>query len=183
MAKDDKSGGQAGRLEEYRKKRDFDRTPEPGGGKDPLGAGASHEEARLQPPDQSPGGEQFSRFVVQEHHARSLHWDFRLETGGVLRSWAVPKGPPTEPGVKRLAVATEDHPLEYIDFEGTIPEGNYGAGTVEIWDHGRYAIAQQTENKLLLALYGKKLRGAYHMVRTKDNQWLMWKLDESKVKK
>lgn len=172
MGPRDKAGepGAGDRLTEYRKKRDFGQTPEPGGG-----AGVAAAEAVAGPIEK-----EFPRFVVQEHHARSLHWDFRLEVNGVLRSWAVPKGPPTEPGIKRLAVATEDHPLEYIDFEGTIPEGNYGAGTVEIWDRGRYAIAQETENKLLIALHGEKLQGAYHMIRTKDNQWLMWKMDDAK---
>jgi bifunctional non-homologous end joining protein LigD len=148
------------RLDEYRRKRDFGATPEPSG--DEAAAGAPAPE--------------FGRFVVQEHHARRLHWDFRLEAAGVLRSWAVPKGPPTEPGAKRLAVATEDHPLEYIDFEGVIPEGNYGAGTVSIWDRGRYAVVEASDGKLLLALYGERLVGGYYLVRTKGDQWLMWKV-------
>lgn len=152
-------GAGSSRLGEYRGKRDFGRTPEPSGaeGRQTEGRGPR-------------------RFVVQQHHARSLHWDLRLEMDGVLRSWAVPKGPPTEPGVKRLAIATEDHPLEYIDFEGQIPAGSYGAGQVQIWDRGLYAIAEQTAGKLLLALMGNRLQGAYYLVRTKDNQWLLWKL-------
>jgi bifunctional non-homologous end joining protein LigD len=149
-----------GQLQDYRLKRDFARTPEP------AGAPATR------------GGAAPLRFVVQEHHARSLHWDLRLEWDGVLRSWAVPKGPPTEPGIKRLAMATEDHPMEYIDFEGQIPEGSYGAGTVAIWDRGVYAIAEQTDRKLLLALMGQRLQGAYYLINTKDNQWLMWKLPQ-----
>jgi len=151
------------RLREYRSKRDFGRSSEPPGSD--TGLGEQGVSDRL-------------RFVVQEHRARSLHWDFRLEWGGALRSWAVPKGPPTEPGIKRLAIATEDHPLDYIDFEGRIPEGNYGAGKVSIWDRGIYAIAEKTEEKLLIALMGERLQGAYYLVRTKGNQWLIWKLEE-----
>lgn len=156
------------KLDEYRRKRDFAQTPEPSGpARDSSTAG----------PDAGPGHPdvEMRRFVVQEHHARRLHWDFRLEVDGVLRSWAVPKGPPTEPGTKRLAVATEDHPLEYLDFEGTIPQGNYGAGTVTIWDQGYYAVAMETPDKLLLALHGRVLSGAYYLIRTKDDEWLMWK--------
>lgn len=154
------------KLDDYQHKRDFSRTPEPAGAPDPGSP------AGVPDPGSPPGP---LRFVVQEHHARRLHWDFRIEAGGVLRSWAVPKGPPTEPGTKRLAVATEDHPLEYLDFEGLIPEGNYGAGRVSIWDRGHYAVADQSEGKLLLVLRGGRLNGAYYLVRTKDDQWLMWK--------
>lgn len=156
-------GGRSPQLTRYRRKRAFEQTPEPLGGE---GGGL---------PDSGPI--QFPRFVVQEHHARRLHWDFRLEQGGVLRSWAIPKGPPLEPGVRRLAVATEDHPLEYLDFEGTIPPGNYGAGTVSIWDRGRYAVTSESPGKILLALMGERLQGAYYLVQTKGDQWLMWKLD------
>jgi bifunctional non-homologous end joining protein LigD len=165
---DETVGGPPRKLTTYRHKRDFAETPEPSG--DPRGP----------EPVSGMAQSQFRRFVVQEHHARSLHWDFRLERDGVLQSWAVPKGPPLEPGIKRLAVATEDHPLDYLEFEGTIPPGNYGAGTVSIWDRGMYAIASETRGKMLLALMGGRLQGAYYLVHTRENQWLMWKLDESK---
>src|SRR5512132_109007 len=107
----------ADRLDRYRSKRDFATTPEPGG--------------------EAPAGEQArNRFVVHEHHARRLHWDLRLERGGVLVSWAVPKGIPPDPKRNHLAVHTEDHPIEYIDFAGEIPAGQYGAGVMKIWDSG-----------------------------------------------
>ncbi len=105
------------------------------------------------------------RFVVQEHHATRLHWDFRLEMDGVLKSWAVPKGPPEEPGVKRLAVAVDDHPLDYIDFHGVIEEG-YGAGTVEIWDAGTYELSRREEKFLEFHLAGTRLTGRYKMIFT-----------------
>jgi len=118
------------------------------------------------------------RFVVQEHHARHLHWDFRLEMASVLKSWAIPKGPPREPIVKRLALQVEDHPLDYIDFEGEIEEGSYGAGTVKIWDAGTYQLEERREGKIVFVLYGRKLRGRYHLVKTRyppGNQWLLFK--------
>lgn len=156
-------------LEDYRRKRRFAKTPEPEGG--PRGAAAAR---RLHAP----------RFVVQEHHATRRHWDFRLEMGGVLKSWAVPKGPTYDPGEKRLAVPVEDHPLDYLEFEGVIPESNYGAGTVMVWDLGAYEAlegdpAQAYEKgKLTVILQGRKLRGEFHLVRTKMGgqvQWLMFK--------
>ncbi len=120
-----------------------------------------------------------TRFVVHEHLASRLHYDFRLEMGGVLRSWAVPKGPSMNPADKRLAVAVEDHPLSYIDFEGTIPEGEYGAGTVKIWDQGTYAVLEQEKDKIVFSLAGKKLRGNFALVRLKKgpkgNEWLLIK--------
>jgi bifunctional non-homologous end joining protein LigD len=154
------------RLEEYRKKRRFDRTPEP--------AGKEYE----------PGGEDI--FVVQKHSARRLHYDFRLAINGTLKSWAVPKGPSLNSADKRLAVETEDHPLEYGGFEGKIPEGSYGAGTVMVWDRGTFApegnldAAQQLEKgEIKFSLNGEKLRGSFVLVKLKrsekGNEWLMIK--------
>ena len=117
------------------------------------------------------------RFVVQEHNASRLHWDFRLEMDGVLKSWAVPKTPPTKPGVRRLAVAVEDHELDYIDFEGTIPEGEYGAGSVEIWDRGTYEIESKKPEKLVFELHGERMNGRYTLIHftDKDENWLLFK--------
>ncbi len=129
-------------LNDYGTKRDFAVTPEPQG----LAGERASERAE-------------ARFVVQEHHARHLHYDFRLEMDGVLRSWSVPKGPPEEAGIRRLAVAVEDHPLSYIDFEGTIPLGQYGAGTVHIWDSGTYVLEMRRPDELRFVLRGKRLEG------------------------
>jgi len=115
------------------------------------------------------------RFVVQKHQATHLHYDLRLEMDGVLKSWAVPKEPPTKPGVKRLAVQVEDHALDYINFEGTIPEGMYGAGTVEIWDKGTYTLKTRKENKIEFILHGSKLKGDYVLIRFRDKNWLFFK--------
>jgi bifunctional non-homologous end joining protein LigD len=118
-------------------------------------------------------------FVVHEHHARNLHFDFRLEMDGVLKSWAVPKGPSLNPADKRLAIMVEDHALDYGSFEGTIPEGLYGAGTVAIWDRGTYALVSGgvTEGKIELQLEGEKLKGVFVMMRMKgkDKEWLLIK--------
>lgn len=144
-------------LKEYQSKRDFGLSPEPSG--------------EVESSEQN-------RFVVQEHHASHLHYDFRLEMDGVLRSWAVPKGPPRKPGVRNLAVQVEDHPVEYIDFEGTIPEGQYGAGTVKIWDSGTYSLESSKADKLVFSLNGKKLSGNYVLVRMqkKPKDWLLMKM-------
>jgi len=156
-------------LEEYREKRRFDVTPEPTG---------------------QPETSRRNRFVVQEHHARHHHFDFRLELPAdffesespsgpvVLKSWAVPKGISDEKGVKRLAVQVEDHPVDYIDFEGTIPEGQYGAGTVRIWDKGTFEVLGKKANSLKFTLHGERLSGEFHLVRTtrgKGNEWLIFK--------
>jgi bifunctional non-homologous end joining protein LigD len=120
-----------------------------------------------------------SRFVVHEHDASHLHYDFRLEMEGVLRSWAIPKGPSMDPSEKRLAVLVEDHPVEYIDFEGTIPEGEYGAGRVAIWDHGTYTLLEEKGKEIKFSLEGKKLRGGFVLVKLKwskkGNEWLLIK--------
>jgi bifunctional non-homologous end joining protein LigD len=145
------------KLEPYRRRRDFARTREPSG-------------------RAVPGRGRPLRFVVQKHRASHLHYDFRLEQDGVLRSWAVPKGPSLDPGVKRLAMEVEDHPLEYGGFEGIIPAGSYGAGTVMIWDRGTYTPEASGENELVFRLRGKKLKGAWLLVRTRaSRQWLLIK--------
>ncbi len=119
------------------------------------------------------------RFVIQKHQATRLHYDFRLEMDGVLKSWAVPKEPPTKSGVKRLAVQVEDHDLDYIDFEGTIPEGMYGAGTVEIWDKGTYTLRTRKEKKIEFTLHGSKLKGDYVLIRFRDKNWLFFRKKET----
>ncbi len=161
-------------LRKYRQKRDFSRTSEPPG--------------EVHPESPQP------IFVVQKHAARRLHYDFRLEIGGTLKSWAIPKGPSTNPKEKRLAVPTEDHPLEYADFEGIIPPGEYGAGTVLVWDIGTFRNITEKKGQaipleqalahghLTLWLEGHKLRGAYALTRFKtgkDESWLLVKKDDA----
>jgi bifunctional non-homologous end joining protein LigD len=149
------------RLEEYQRKRDFDVTPEPAGG---VAADASER-----------------RFVVHKHAASRLHYDLRLEQDGVLRSWALPKGPSLTPGEKRLAVQVEDHPLEYGEFEGTIPAGQYGGGTIMLWDRGRWTAVGKgvSDDRIDIALDGEKLRGAWTLTRTRGRgdgtEWLLIK--------
>jgi len=122
------------------------------------------------------GPEHKGAYVIQKHQATRLHYDLRLELDGVLKSWAVPKTPPTEGGVRRLAVQVEDHPLEYARFEGVIPEGEYGAGTVEIWDQGQYISRSKTENKWIIEIHGKRLKGVYCLVQFKGRKnWLFFK--------
>jgi DNA ligase D-like protein (predicted 3'-phosphoesterase) len=115
-------------------------------------------------------------YLIHKHAATHLHYDLRLEMDGVLKSWAVPKEPPLTEGVKRLAVQVEDHPLEYAKFKGTIPEGEYGAGKVEIWDNGTYTLVDKKEAKLIVDVKGQKLRGVYVLVRLKNpKNWLLFK--------
>jgi DNA ligase D-like protein (predicted 3'-phosphoesterase) len=115
-------------------------------------------------------------YVIQKHAATHLHFDLRLEMDGVLKSWAIPKEPPTSPAVKRLAVQVEDHPVDYASFEGAIAEGEYGAGTVEIWDKGTYKLIDRKEDKLIVEIKGAKLSGVYVLVRFKDKKnWLFFK--------
>ena len=139
-------------LEKYQQKRDFKRTPEPTGERGALSG---------------------NRFVVQKHQARQLHYDFRLEMEGVLKSWAVPKGVPLESGIRRLAVQVEDHPVDYIDYCGNIPEGQYGAGTVEIWDKGEYILEKRTPDRIEFLLKGNRLHGSYVLVHTDGRNWLL----------
>ncbi len=120
-------------------------------------------------------------FVVQKHAATRLHYDFRLEMDGVLKSWAVPKGPSMNPADKRLAVQVEDHPFDYKDFEGIIPKG-YGAGAVIIWDQGTYEL-EASKNALHLELHGKKLKGAFTLVCFRENQWLLMKKEDEYASK
>lgn len=162
-------------LEEYRKKRDFRLTAEPSGGAKRSGRKPI--------------------FVIQKHDASHLHYDLRLEVNGVLRSWAVPKGPSTDPADKRLAVETEDHPLDYAGFEGTIPEGQYGAGTVMIWDKGTYRNLKIKDNievpverclddgHVTVWLNGKKLKGGYALsrFRKENRQWLLVKMRDEEA--
>lgn len=118
-------------------------------------------------------------FVIHEHHARNLHWDLRLESGGVLKSWAVPKLPPSRKGMRRLAIQVDDHPKSYGNFEGEIKEG-YGKGMVKIWDKGNYKLEEKTSSKIVFYLQGKRLKGKYVLIKTnfldKKNTWLFMKI-------
>src|SRR5437660_639351 len=164
-------------LKDYKAKRDFERTPEPG-----PGEAATAEGALI--------------FVVQKHAATRLHYDFRLEFDGVLKSWPVPKGPSCDPADKRLAVMVEDHPLDYASFEGVIPKGEYGGGQVIVWDAGTYSPEDRDgqpcwdrrraeglvrygieQGKLTVFLFGRKLKGYWTLVHTKDRDWLCLKKD------
>jgi DNA ligase D-like protein (predicted 3'-phosphoesterase) len=118
-------------------------------------------------------------FVVQEHHARNLHWDFRLELDGVLKSWAVPKEPPLKEGIKRLAIQVDDHPLSYATFHGEIAEG-YGKGVVEIWDSGTYEMESVHDNKFVFILHGKRMKGRYTLLKfaKAKNGWLLFKEED-----
>ncbi len=148
-------------LEQYKEKRDFKKTPEPEGA---TGKAAARKT-------------KLPRFVVQEHHATSLHWDFRLERDGVLVSWAVPKGIPPDPKRNHLAVHVEDHPLSYFDFAGEIPEGNYGAGQVSVWDTGTYEVIKWTEREVMVVLHGKRVEGRYVLFHTGGKNWMIHRMD------
>ena len=147
----------AERLGTYRAKRDFERTPEPTG--------------RARRAADAP------RFVVQEHHARRLHWDLRLEHEGTLASWALPRGLPAHPDENRLAVHTEDHPLEYLEFEGEIPKGEYGAGTMTVWDRGTFEAEKFRDDEVIAVFHGERLRGRYALFRTRGDDWLIHRMD------
>lgn len=165
------------KLKKYREQRDFRKTAEPKG---------ERSESSAEPV-----------FVVQKHDASRLHYDFRLEVNGVLKSWAVPKGPSTDPRQKRLAVPTEDHPLEYGDFEGVIPQENYGGGTVLLWDRGTYENLKKDDDDseismescledghLTIWLKGEKIAGGYALIRTDrgdEERWLLIKMDDDKA--
>jgi bifunctional non-homologous end joining protein LigD len=146
-------------LDSYRAKRNFSATPEPSGD-----APAAAEERT-------------SRFVVQEHHARSLHWDLRLEHDGALASWAVPKGIPPDPRKNHLAVRTEDHPLEYLEFHGEIPEGQYGAGSMRIWDRGTFETHKWRDREVMITLHGERVQGRYVLFKTDGNNWMIHRMD------
>jgi len=148
----------AKKLAEYEAKRDFKRTPEPG-------AKVPRKEAKA------------TRFVVQEHHARSLHWDFRLERDGVLVSWAVPKGVPPDPKKNHLAVHVEDHPVSYINFAGEIPAGEYGGGQVSIWDEGTYDTEKWSDREVMVVLHGKRVQGRDVLFRTHGKNWMIHRMD------
>lgn len=162
------------KLSEYKKKRDADTSGEPAGQEKYSGK---------------------NRFSIQQHDASSLHYDLRIECDGVLKSWAVPKGPSTDTSEKRLAIRTEDHPVDYIDFEGTIPEGEYGAGTVLLWDKGTYENITKKDGQtkplkeaiedghFLVDLDGDKISGGYAMTRTDkdEGQWIFVKMDDDKA--
>jgi bifunctional non-homologous end joining protein LigD len=159
------------KLRAYRDKRDASRTPEPvpaEPGEAPAGEDPEHPE-HPENPEHPDGG----AFVIQEHHARRLHWDFRLERDGVLVSWALPKGVPADPAVNHLAVHTEDHPLEYGGFEGEIPRGEYGAGTVTLWDQGRYETMKWTADEVKVRLKGRRVSGGFALFQTRGSQWMI----------
>ncbi len=158
-------------LDEYAAKRDFAATPEP-----PPRSGPGPRGARPPGGDGPPGGAG-ARFVVQEHHARALHWDLRLERDGVLTSWAVPKGIPVDPKRNHLAVRTEDHPLEYLTFTGEIPPGEYGGGSMGVWDTGTYETHKWSDKEVMVTFAGSRVRGRYVLFRTRGNQWMIHRMD------
>jgi bifunctional non-homologous end joining protein LigD len=159
-------------LREYRAKRDFRRTPEPDPARSPRGKAARARRSTQQRP-------RSARFVIHEHHARHLHWDLRLEHEGALMSWAIPHGIPQDPRENRRAIHVEDHPLSYLDFEGEIPEGNYGAGRVLIWDSGTYDCEKRRARELIVVFHGERLRGRYALFRVgeEEQDWMIHRMD------
>jgi bifunctional non-homologous end joining protein LigD len=153
----------APKLSKYHEKRDPKKTPEPMG----------DESARKK----RAGSKKGPIFVIQEHHARALHWDFRLERGGVLVSWALPKGLPESPKTNHLAVHTEDHPLDYADFAGDIPKGEYGGGSVSIWDHGTYELEKWSDREVIVVLHGQRATGKYVLFATDQKNWMIHRMD------
>jgi bifunctional non-homologous end joining protein LigD len=158
----DRRSSAPSRLTEYRAKRDPKKTPEPMGSK-----AKTSRSAKTKNPT----------FVIQEHHARALHWDFRLERDGVLVSWALPKGLPMDPGTNHLAIHTEDHPLDYGTFAGDIPKGEYGAGHVTIWDHGTYETQKWRTNEIMVILHGERASGRYVLFPTGEKKWMIHRMD------
>lgn len=152
----------ADKLAKYRSKRDASRTPEP-------------------VPEAAPEKGDDRAFVIQEHHARALHWDLRLERDGVLVSWAVPKGLPADPRTNHLAVHTEDHPMEYLAFHGEIPDGEYGAGTMTIWDTGTYDTEKWSDDEVKVVLRGARATGRYVLFRTGGKNWMIHRMDPPAV--
>jgi bifunctional non-homologous end joining protein LigD len=153
-----------GRLGEYRRKRDAARTPEP------------------VPPDRPEPGDPADdsagdTFVIQEHHATALHWDLRLERDGVLVSWAVPRGLPPTPDTNHLAVHTEDHPMEYAEFSGEIPKGEYGGGSMTIWDRGRYRCEKWSDREVKVVLEGERVQGRFVLFQTDGKNWMVHRMD------
>lgn len=185
MSQPDDAGRPRDRLEVYRSKRHPERTPEPvpaapadrQGGDGPTRKGARPTRSRRDGAT-GHGTQSAPTFVIQEHHARQRHWDFRLEHDGVLVSWAVPKGVPRSSEVQRLAVQTEDHPLDYASFAGTIPRGEYGAGEVSIWDSGTFEGEKWRDDEIIVALDGRRVRGRYVLIRTGESNWLMRRMKD-----
>lgn len=152
--------GMGDALDRYRRMRDFASTPEPAGA-----------------PPAPPADADRPRFVIQQHHATRLHWDLRLEHEGVLLSWALPRGVPWNPKENRLAVHTEDHPLEYLDFHGEIPAGQYGAGRMSIWDRGTYELEKRADDEVVFTLHGSRVQGRYALFPMDERNWLIHRKD------
>jgi len=177
-----------GELETYRNKRDPAKTPEPMPSAPPKKPGAKSPSTKRPTPTRAGARGKApkiaARFVIQEHHARALHWDFRLERDGVLVSWALPKGLPLDPAHNHLAIHTEDHPLDYAGFEGDIPKGEYGGGTVRVWDHGTYEEQKWSEREVMVVLHGGRSEGRYVLFATSKGprgqareSWMIHRMD------